>query len=62
MFVATDLSECITGVVIVKIFGGVTVLMRSWGQLEDRDIGLAQLEEGVGYALTRPGLFTFPMW
>ncbi|CAM9331304.1 unnamed protein product [Ectocarpus sp. 8 AP-2014] len=62
LFVATDLSECITGVVIVKIFGGVTVLMRSWGQLEDRDIGLAQLEEGVGYALTRPGLFTFPMW
>lgn len=47
---------------MVKIWGGVTVVMRSWGKLEDRNIGLAQVEEGVGYALTRPGLFTFPMW
>ncbi|CAM9588704.1 unnamed protein product [Scytosiphon promiscuus] len=62
LFVATDLGECITGVMMVKIWGGVTVLMRSWGKLEDREIGLAQVEEGVGYALTRPGLFTFPMW
>lgn len=36
--------------------------MRSWGKPEDRDLGLAQVEEGVGYALTRPGLFTFPLW
>lgn len=62
LFVATDLGECVTGVMMVKIWGGVTVVMRSWGKLEDRNIGLAQVEEGVGYALTRPGLFTFPMW
>eukprot|EP00752_Nemacystus_decipiens_P006831 g6133.t1 len=62
LFVATDLGECVTGVMMVKIWGGVTVVMRSWGNLEDRNIGLAQVEEGVGYALTRPGLFTFPMW
>lgn len=62
LFVATDLGECITGVMMVKIWGGVTVLMRSWGKMEDREVGLAQVEEGVGYALTRPGLFTFPMW
>lgn len=62
LFVATDLGECVTGVMMVKIWGGVTVVMRSWGKLEDRNIGLAQVEEGIGYALTRPGLFTFPMW
>lgn len=62
LFKHTDLSECITGVVMVKIWGGVTVLMRSWGRPEDKEMGLAQVEEGVGYALTRPGLMTFPMW
>lgn len=62
LFKHTDLSECITGVVMVKIWGGTTVLMRSWGKVADKEIGLAQVEEGVGYALTRPGLMTFPMW
>lgn len=62
LFKHTDLSECITGVVMVKIWGGVTVLMRSWGKPEDKEMGLSQVEEGVGYALTRPGLMTFPMW
>eukprot|EP00903_Cladosiphon_okamuranus_P011945 g11219.t1 len=62
LFVATDLGECVTGVMMVKIWGGVTVVMQSWGKLEERNLGLAQVEEGVGYALTRPGLFTFPMW
>lgn len=62
LFKHTDLSECITGVVMVKIWGGVTVLMKSWGKPEDKQMGLEQVEEGVGYALTRPGLMTFPMW
>lgn len=47
---------------MVKIWGGTTVLMRSWGSATDKEIGLGQVEEGVGYALTRPGLMTFPMW
>lgn len=58
----TDLSECITGVVMVKIFGGVTLVLQSWGRQEQKEMGLAQVEEGVGYALTRPGLMTFPLW
>lgn len=62
LFKHTDLSECITGVVMVKIWGGVTVLMKSWCKPEDKQMGLEQVEEGVGYALTRPGLMTFPMW
>lgn len=62
IFVATDLGECITGVMMVKVWGGVTLLMQSWGKPNERDLGLAQVEEGIGYALTRPGLFTFPLW
>lgn len=62
LFKDTDLSECVTGVVMVKIWGGVTVLMQSWGKQQEKEVGLAQVEEGVGYALTRPGLMTFPMW
>lgn len=58
----TDLSECITGVVMVKIFGGVTLVLQSWGRQQQKEMGLAQVEEGVGYALTRPGLMTFPLW
>lgn len=62
LFKHRDLSECITGVVMVKIWGGVTLVLRSWGKAEDKEMGLKQVEEGVGYALTRPGLMTFPMW
>lgn len=62
LFRDTDLSECITGLVMVKIWGGVTILMRSWGKAEDKELGLAQVEAGIGYALTRPGLMTFPLW
>ncbi|CAM9805603.1 unnamed protein product [Discosporangium mesarthrocarpum] len=59
----TNLSECITGIVTVKLWGGVTMVTKACGLMTwDVSAGLDQVEAGIGYALTRPGLMTFPLW
>ncbi|CAM9839278.1 unnamed protein product [Chrysoparadoxa australica] len=51
------LESCISSLVSVSILDGVTTLMRN-----DWEGGLAKIECGVEYAMTRPGLMTLPQW
>ncbi|CAM9201920.1 unnamed protein product, partial [Choristocarpus tenellus] len=63
VFNRTNLSECITGIVTVKVWGGVTMVSKMCGKKDGDEVpGLEQVENGLEYALTRPGLMTFPLW